>query len=169
MTNCGVQQPSGDPSISRHLVILLVIVLSLFLWSSPLRGQSGGAATDELHKLNESAAALIKKVSPSVVQILVTGYGPLEEGERGNTSSVIGRQRAIGSGFVVDASGYIMTNAHVVNGAQRVQVVLPPTIEEGSLRAALSTRTTVVPARVAGVARDLDLALIKVDTDKLPA
>jgi serine protease Do len=62
-----------------------------------------------------------------------------------------------------------MTNAHVVNGAQRVQVVLPPAIEELPLRAALSTRTTVVPARIVGVARDIDLALIKVDAEKLPA
>lgn len=169
MANSGVQRLSGNPCFSRYLAILLVSALSLFLSSASLRGQSSGAATDELRKLNESAAALIKKVAPSVVQILVTGYGPLEEGEKGSTASVIGRQRAIGSGFVVESSGYIMTNAHVVNGAQRVQVVLPPTNEELPLRAALTTRTTVVPARIVGVARDIDLALIKVEVDKLPA
>src|SRR5260370_8595507 len=169
MANSGVQRLSGDPYFSRYLAILLVSALSLFLSSPPLRGQASGAATDELHKLNESAAALIKKVSPSVVQILVTGYGPVEGGEKGSARWVIGRKRAIGSGFVIEPSGYIMTNAHVVNGAQRVQVVLPPTIEELPLRAALTTRTTVVPARIVGVARDLDLALIKVDVEKLPA
>src|SRR6266436_2966384 len=146
MANSGVRRFSVDPCFSRNLAILLVSAMSLFLSSPSLCGQSSGGATDELRKLNESAAALIKRVSPSVVQILVTGYGPLEEGEKGSTASVIGRQRAIGSGFVVDASGYIMTNAHVVNGAQRVQVVLPPAIEELPLRAAPSTRTTVVPA-----------------------
>src|SRR6266403_3510829 len=130
MANSGVQHPSGYPCFSRYLAILLVSALGLFLSSPSVRGQSSGAATDELRKLNESAGALIKRVSPSVVQILVTGYGPLEEGEKGSASAVIGRQRAIGSGFVVESSGYIMTNAHVVNGAQRVQVVLPPAIEE---------------------------------------
>src|SRR5713226_8759813 len=168
MANSGVRRLSADRCFSRYLAILLASALGLFLLSPTVRGQSSGAGTDELRKLNESAAALVKKVSPSVVQILVTGYGPLEEGEKGNASSVIGRQRAIGSGFVVDSSGYIMTNAHVVNGAQRVQVVLPPAIEL-PLRAALSTRTTVVPARIVGVARDIDLALIKVDAEKLPA
>ena len=48
-------------------------------------------------------------------------------------------------------------------------MVLPPTNEELPLRAALSTQTTVVPARIVGVARDIDLALIKVDGEKLPA
>ncbi len=124
---------------------------------------------DELHKLNESVNALIKKVSPSVVQILVTGYGPLEEGEHGNTNAVIGKQRAIGSGFVIDPSGYIVTNAHVVKGAQRVQVVLPPANADGSVDAALSTRTTIVPARIIGASSEIDLAVIKVDTGNLPA
>jgi len=48
-------------------------------------------------------------VSPSVVQILVTGYGPLEEGERGNTKH--GDRQAgarSASGFVIDPSGYIV-------------------------------------------------------------
>ena len=38
---------------------------------------------------------------------------------------MVGRQRSSGSGFVIDPDGYIMTNAHVVSGAQRVQIVLP--------------------------------------------
>ena len=124
---------------------------------------------DTLHKLNESVDALIKKVSPSVVQILVTGYGPLEAGEHGNTGVVIGRQRAIGSGFVIDPSGYIITNAHVVSGAQRVQVVLPAANPEGTLEAILSSRTNIVAARVVGVSREIDLALLKIDNVKLPA
>ena len=124
---------------------------------------------DTLHKLNESIDGLIRRVSPSVVQILVTGYGPLEEGERGSTSVIIGRQRAIGSGFVIDPSGYIVTNAHVVNGAQQVRVVLPMGTSEGAVNDALSTRSNIVAARVVGVAREIDLALLKVDGVKLPA
>jgi serine protease Do len=123
---------------------------------------------DTLHKLNESVDALIRKVSPSVVQILVAGYGPVEEG-RGNASVVIGRQRAIGSGFVIDAAGYIITNAHVVSGAQVVQVVLPSGNPDGSLQSLLSTKTNIVPAHVVGVSREIDLALLKVDNVKLDA
>ena len=150
----------------RTLCSCLVILLA---YSLPAHAQPQDHSTDALRKLNESVDAIIKKVSPSVVQILVTGYGPLEQGEHGNATAVIGRQRAIGSGFIIDPTGYIVTNAHVVNGAQRVQVVLPSDKPEGTLEAALSTRTTVVPARIVGVARDIDLAVIKVDAGTLPA
>jgi serine protease Do len=145
---------------------LVATALAVAFSSAPAHPQDRSA--DTLHKLNESVDALIKKVSPSVVQILVAGYGPLES-ERGNTGVVIGRQRAIGSGFVVDPSGYIITNAHVVSGAQRVQVVLPSGAADGSLQAILAARTNIVPARVVGVARDIDLALLKVDNVKLSA
>ena len=144
-------------------------ILALFL---AFHGASAGAqdrGDNTLRKLNESVDALIKKVSPSVVQILVTGYGPVESSEHGNTATVIGRQRAIGSGFVIDPSGYIVTNAHVVSGAQRIQIVVPEGPSDGSLAAILATRTNIVPARVVGVDKEIDLALLKVDNVKFDA
>ena len=111
--------------------------------------------------------ALIRKVSPSVVQILVSGYGQVEESEHGNTGIVIGRQRAIGSGFIIDPSGYIITNAHVVKGAQRVQVVLSSANSDDSADAGLSSKTNLVPAQIIGVTSEIDLALLKVDVTGL--
>jgi serine protease Do len=149
-----------------RLVVVAALTVAT-LWSTPVSAQDRSG--DTLHKLNESVDALIRKVSPSVVQILVTGYGPLEAAERGSTGVVIGRQRAIGSGFVIDPSGYIITNAHVVSGAQRIQVVVPVGGADGSLQATLAARTNIVPARIVGVAREVDLALLKVDNVKLAA
>jgi serine protease Do len=144
-------------------------ILGLFVAFHGTSAAAQDRGDDALRKLNESVGALIKKVSPSVVQILVTGYGPIDSGEHSNTAVVIGRQRAIGSGFVIDPAGYIITNAHVVTGAQRVQVVVPEGVSDGSLQAILSARTNIVPARVVGVARDIDVALLKVDNVKLTA
>jgi serine protease Do len=57
-----------------------------------------------------------------------------------------------------------------VNGAQRVQVILPPLQPDGSLATALSSRLEVVPAKIIGVAREKDLAVLKIDVPtKLPA
>jgi serine protease Do len=88
---------------------------------------------DPLVRMNEAVDALTKKVWPSVVQILVSSYGARTEGAPGNTGVVIGAERSTGSGFVVDAEGYIVTNAHVVSGARRVQVVLPADNADGTL------------------------------------
>jgi len=154
-------------AVQRFLLCPLCLLLLLGSLGSHAMAQE--RATDELRKLNESVDALIRKVSPSVVQILVTGYGPLEDSDRSNAGVVIGRQRAIGSGFVIDPSGYIITNAHVVKGAQRVQVILPVANTDGSLEAALSTRTNSVPARIIGVTNDIDLALLKIEGGKFPA
>ncbi|HEY2548326.1 MAG TPA: trypsin-like peptidase domain-containing protein [Candidatus Acidoferrum sp.] len=142
-------------------------LLGFSLWPDQLLAQE--RSTDELRKMDESVDALIRKVSPSVVQILVTGYGALEESDHGNTGVVIGRQRAIGSGFIVDPSGYIITNAHVVNGAQHVQVVLATGNTDGSLEAILAARTNIVSARIIGVTKEIDLALLKVEVPNLPA
>src|SRR5271156_1994922 len=160
-----VPRPS-HPRAPRLLIALPALAILLF----PVpRAQAQDRQMEELRKLNSSVDALLRKVSPSVVQILVTGYGPLEASEKGNTGVVIGRQRAIGSGFVIDPSGYIITNAHVVSGAQVVQVVLPSGNPDGSLQSLLSTKTNIVPARVVGVSREIDLALLKVDNVKLEA
>src|ERR1700722_3832469 len=64
-----------------------------------------------LVQLNGALQTLAAKVSPAVVQILVTGYGPLKEENRSQTAFIV-RQHAVGSGVIVDSDGYIITNAH---------------------------------------------------------
>src|SRR3954454_6623409 len=121
-----------------------------------------------LLKANYLVDGLIKQVAPSVVQILVSSYGALEE-TPGRTGGSVGQRRAIGSGFVIDHEGYILTNAHVVNGAQRIQVVVPPRDADGSLATALSGKVNTFPAHIVGQTREIDVALLKVDGAKAAA
>lgn len=151
--------------LGRCAILLQWVVLG---FAAPALAQAPSAAKTA-NQFDSMVDALIKKVSPSVVQILVTAYAPIEDSGRGNAGAVIGRQRASGSGFVIDAEGYIITNAHVVNGAQRIEVVLPPPVTDGSLATALSGKIDTVPARLIGVAREKDLALLKIENNKLPA
>ena len=90
--------------------------------------------------MNESIDALTKKVWPSVVQILVSSYGAREDSgaDAATPTSSSGASESTGSGFVIDPDGYIITNAHVVSGAQRVQIVLPADNADGTLKTALS-------------------------------
>src|SRR5271156_3289049 len=107
--------------------------------ASPQKAQTPAEATrkDLLAQFNESLQELTARVSPSIVQVQVTGYRALND-KSDTESSTIGRQRSLGSGVIVDPDGYIITNAHVVKGAQRVRVVLTPsTAGEAQVRASL--------------------------------
>ena len=159
-------------------IVVPLLLASVALAPSDVRAQQrpvpradarADTRADPLDQLNASVDALIKKVWPSVVQIMVTSYGVREPGVQRDTSVVLGRQRSVGSGFVIDPEGYIITNAHVVSGAERVQVVLPPANADGSLAAALSSRMNIVPARIIGITTEIDLAVLKVDNVKVPA
>jgi serine protease Do len=119
-----------------------------------------------LKDLNTALESLVARVSPAVVQILVTGYGPIEESNRSQTA-LIARQHAVGSGVIVDPDGYIMTNAHVVEGAHRIRVVLPmPSLDFPQVEPV--GKEHVVEAKLIGIHKDSDLALLKIDQKNLP-
>jgi serine protease Do len=124
-------------------------------------------AADPLRQASGSIEALVSRVSASVVQVLVTGYRPVSDGS-GRTDVAMGRGRAVGSGTVIDAAGYILTNAHVVAGAERIEVILPEAPSDGPPRlGSLAIRSR--QARLVGVANELDLALLVVDGPGLRA
>ena len=64
------------------------------------------------------------------------------------------QQRGVGSGFILSADGFVMTNAHVVEGADEVFVTL--------------TDKREFKARVIGTDRRSDVALVKIDATALP-
>ena len=64
------------------------------------------------------------------------------------------QQRGIGSGFVLTADGYVMTNAHVVEGADEVIVTM--------------TDKREFKARIIGTDKRTDVALVKIDATSLP-
>ena len=63
-------------------------------------------------------------------------------------------QAGLGSGVIVSASGYILTNNHVVEGADEIEVIL--------------NDTRKAKAKVIGTDPDTDLAVLKIELDKLP-
>jgi serine protease Do len=152
------------------LSVLVAVCLSI---ASPVAAQSAaraGTTGGSLRELNASVEDLTARVSLSVVQVLVTGYGAVDERTRGETGLVIGRQRTIGSGAIIDPDGYIITNAHVVAGARHVQVVLHrDTTADGPVRSLALLAGQTVDARIVGTASDIDLALLKVDVTGLRA
>jgi serine protease Do len=147
--------------------VLLLVAAPAFA-----QGAARPAATvGLLRDLNASVEDLTARVALSVVQVVVTGYAAaVDEHVGAEGGLVIGRQRSIGSGAIVDPDGYIITNAHVVAGARQVQVVLHrDTTADGPVRSLALLAGQTVDARVVGTATDIDLALLKVDLTGLPA
>src|SRR5262249_47478854 len=125
--------------------------------------------------LGPSYAPVVKRVAPSVVKVLVTEkakrvsnaqippqlrdfFGGGDDGEfnfspRGRQQQPA--QQGLGSRVIVSADGYILTNNHVVNGADVIKVGLNDGRE--------------LTAKVIGTDPQSDLAVVKVDAKGLPA
>lgn len=120
---------------------------TLFLLSD---GRAGASALSGSMTLLEDSAIVnaAQKVSPGVVTIVTELNSPTR---RSGTSTP---EQASGSGFIIDGNGHILTNAHVVQGAESLTVVFA----DGERR----------DAKIVG--RDwpfTDLAVIKVEAERL--
>jgi serine protease Do len=120
---------------------------------------------------------IVKRVTPSVVKVVtrerakemeVNGFSPFDDpafrqffgpffGGPGGGRRVIRQppQMGLGSGVIVSADGYILTNNHVVDDADKVKVTLGDGRE--------------LTAKVIGTDKKSDIAVIKVDAHGLPA
>jgi serine protease Do len=152
---------------------LIVTCAAWMFFATPLGAQSTkqpSAATNALRDLNASVEELIKQVSLSVVQVLVTGYGYGPVDDRSREARLLFGRRSIGSGAIIDSNGYIITNAHVVAGAQHVQVVLHgPRTDDRPVQSLAVDSEQTMDARIVGTASDIDLALLKVEATGLHA
>src|SRR5258708_19592795 len=82
-------------------------------------------ASAALLQINNALEGLAAKVGPAVVQILVTGYGPLHEDNRTQTALIV-RQHAVGSGAIVDSTGYTPTTPPPLQPPPPIPPPLPP-------------------------------------------
>jgi serine protease Do len=113
--------------------------------------------------LSASFVEIAQRVEPAVVNIDTTQAADPESDNEDKTDrsanpfyDMLRRQpprptRGVGSGFIIDPKGYILTNFHVVDGASRITI---GTLSGERFR-----------ARVIGVDKETDLAVLKIDSD----
>jgi serine protease Do len=147
--------------LGRLLTPPLVAGTLLALAPAVMRAQPRPAATgSDLGALDARLGELSRRVAPSVVQVLAYGYATAP-------SALLTRSGESGSGVILDPEGWIVTNAHVVEDARRVRVDLMPPAATGS--SILRPRSRRVPARVVGLDRETDVAVLKIEQAGLPA
>ena len=130
------------------LVLLVVLVAGTLgpaqaqpkLWTE----SPGATPAPEFARFNQLLADLAERSRPALVYVRVRRAAPTSSDDTPGEP-----RRTSGSGFVIDPSGLIVTNAHVVEGEVTVQVKLA----DGRR----------FPARVVGLDRRVDLALIRVE------
>ena len=132
---------------------------SVVCWATALSGQNL-----DLRGFDRALTGLSEKISPAVVQVLSDAYSPLSE-ERGAPAAY---EQSFGSGIILSADGYIVTNAHVVKGATRINIVLPTAEPRPARGSILRPKGRSVSARLVGLDRETDLAVLKIDQKNLP-
>ena len=149
-----------------NLITLRAMVLSILL-IMPFSGraQNGKASTVNLNNFSLALQALSERIEPAVVQIYTTGYTAGIPGSMG----LLVRQNGGGSGVLMSPEGYIVTNAHVVDGAGRIQVNLPgPEVPGSPGRSVLKVRGKLVGAQLVGVDHPTDVAVLKIQGGNFP-
>ncbi len=118
--------------------------------AAPTLSQSVAAAGN-VSDLEQTLEQIYQQVNPSVVaiQVVESASGASANPFFNNPGQGTPQALALGSGFVWDQDGHIVTNNHVVAGAQKISV----TFSDG----------TIVPATVVGTDPDSDLAVLKVN------
>jgi serine protease Do len=150
----------------RSAAVGLVIVLWGAAGLRPAAAQAPAktAPIGDAVRLSATLTELANRVRPSVVQVQTTGFAPSPGG------ALLARQRGTGSGVVLAAEGYVVTNAHVVQGVHRIQVVLPgPAAEPADARSVLKAPGRTLGAQLVGLDQETDLAVLKVSEGGLPA
>jgi len=162
------------------VIVLIFFCLGVLFTSPPLQAQSDKASIsgltrhsmvdssiDPLQQISKSIQELSKRVSPSVVQIFSTAYAPESDREHRNTDLLL-RGLISGSGIIIASDGWVVTNAHVVQGARRIRIRLSEEATPSVLRDGKS-RNGLFDAQLVAADRDTDLALLKIEATDLPA
>jgi serine protease Do len=115
-------------------------------------------ARNPLDDFSQTVQRLIRGVSPSVVDVVVQSFGGLENESNGRANAVSHQTREA-TGVLISADGYVVTNAHVVLTAQRIQIRFgdAPAGPQGNI-----IRRAPVQAEIVGIDQETDLAVLKI-------
>src|SRR6266699_3152554 len=160
----------------RLAILSLCVALSTSFAAQPeavptssVPAAAAEAGKDVVHQLNNAFAKVFETVAPSVVIIEISKkneisesspledlffQGPPDENNPRRNPGALRPVQSEGSGFIVRPDGYIFTNFHVVEGADKIEVKL----RDGRN----------FPARVVGTDEKTDIAVVKIDAKDLP-
>lgn len=147
--------------------ITIVLITIIYLQGSYVIAQEDIFQKQSLtaQDISNHVQLLSENVGKSVVQIFVTSYEPRQKANQLQITKV----RGTGSGVIIDPDGYILTNLHVVRGAVRIKIVLPPKLNEKiNLSSIIKPMGNVLEGKIVGVDQETDIAVIKIEGTNYP-
>jgi serine protease Do len=132
-------------SARRVWVVIQLALMAVGLWSPPASADS------------DQIAAIVERVSPAVVRVVTVRPPPHDQArpdDKVATAANDGSTTAFGSGYIIDPSGYVGTNRHVVEGASSVFVVTSDGVRHA--------------AEIVGMPSEADIALLRIDAGAQP-
>lgn len=146
-----VRAAQVHPEAILHGILAVALFASLFTWSlSSLTATAGAQSTPPAAQ--PSLADVVERVAPAVVTVynldVLEGIGALSEEDEAI-------QQGVGSGFIIDEEGHVVTNWHVTTG--------------GDAYAVQFADGTTVEAELIGEDPRDDLAVVKIDPEAVPA
>ena len=144
---------------------LLKRKLAIWIWLSGLAVMNAEQVSS-LKEFSKTLEELSARTGRSVVQIFVRSYVTPDSTDQ--ASELLSKESSSGSGILLSADGYILTNAHVVRGAHEVKVQLNIRMEKEAREQGDRSLNRPINGRVVGLDRDSDLAVVKIDKSHLP-
>ena len=148
------------PAVSRVSLSFTFLAFVALLWMQTLAAAARGAPATFADLVEQVGGAVVnittttKMATPIGPQGIVPEGSPFEDLFRGPNNGQRGPRSAsaLGAGFVVSEDGYVVTNNHVIEGADEIEVEF--------------INGDIFPAKIVGTDANIDIAVLKIDADK---
>ena len=148
------------PAFSRANLSFTFLAFVALLWMQTLAAAARGAPATFADLVEQVGGAVVnittttKMATPIGPQGIVPEGSPFEDLFRGPNNGQRGPRSAsaLGAGFVISEDGYVVTNNHVIEGADEIEVEF--------------INGDIFPAKIVGTDANIDIAMLKIDVDK---
>ena len=148
------------PAFSRASLSFTFFAFVALLWMQTLAAAARGAPATFADLVEQVGGAVVnittttKMATPIGPQGIVPEGSPFEDLFRGPNNGQRGPRSAsaLGAGFVISEDGYVVTNNHVIEGADEIEVEF--------------INGDIFPAKIVGTDANIDIAVLKIDADK---
>ncbi len=148
------------PAFSRASLSFTFLAFVALLWMQTLAAAARGAPATFADLVEQVGGAVVnittttKMATPIGPQGIVPEGSPFEDLFRGPNNGQRGPRSAsaLGAGFVISEDGYVVTNNHVIEGADEIEIEF--------------INGDIFPAKIVGTDANIDIAVLKIDADK---